>query len=1290
MKKAVSALLSIVIIMATMFPINNIMMTNVSAKESVAEYSGLYNGRDFKFKIYDIDYDNGTFIGYIYIDNEFVKIDQPVNGKVTLNDDNYVCTFNFSYSWFITTYDALFYIAIYPEKGEAIGNGGGGILFADTDFPLTGSVDQFFFSYSENDMKLCMDLSSAIYKDEQFIPDKNSDNKTYSEIIISNLSYIISKYEKVTEKEENQKIVTQNTKDVNPDNVCFAILKRINESTSTIDIIVVIRGTFKEEWNGNVQITGASYNEKQKVHDNFNKAKDSIKSKITNYYNNYSNKYENINLIITGHSRGAAVANLYAKEATDVMNGVYIDNIPVFDNVTAYTFACPNVEKYNDKMTDYRNIYNFWFKSDIVPTVPLSSPTEGWGYWKYGKCYTMDISDYYVKNIGSTDNSRIAYFCINPKIINDEEKAFSQWQSVDDYYNKHLKTINPFSDDYTTLFNFLNEETKLIFGSNKQMGTALLRFAKNSKELLPLINFAILNIYTIKTSHHFNTYNEIINGSSAVENTENDIEACGSEYFKEYTYEDAVSDDTITERSNKLIANSQLSANAITLPELNIYEIQENSIEYNFTEMQKLKFFAQQNDNNDILGWDLDDPGSWKGVTWNSSGHVTKIDFNYLWLSGNIDCSNFTYLSYLDLYGNSLTSINLDNDSALTYLNCSYNNLSASGLDLTDCVSLIELYCDSCGLTTINLSNLTELQSLSCSFNNLIALDVSFNQKLNYISCLYNYLDFYNDSSLLSQFDNMRTTNNAYVNYYPQLISEDSVINSQEIQLLENFAKFENNNEYLDWLDNDGNVSLRKLQYYARFEYNGSEYRIVELDVSNLDIEGSLDLSSFDCLKELYCNDTSITSLNLNNCNNLEKLYCENSDISSLTLPIVSSTENSKLSELSCQNNKIDINIFTDDIVSNIKSKADYVLSYRHQIIDEPVSAFDADDYNILVDFANQLNNQDLLNWDLTTPGNWNDVNWIKDAETGKYKLLECYFDCLDVSGNLDLTSCDAMKTISISGSNISTVSLPPMDVDDYAFYDCKKLEAVILTGGSSIGESAFKFCPVLQGVYIPDSINSISQTAFEGLQNVTVAGNSSSYAESYCSSNGIPFESGYFICGNIVTKENNSGTYEHCYPVEDVSVSGTTAVTDQYGYFVIFGLSKGEYSYNLNYDYGYDLSLDAVIDNSPAIITTPIGMVSFDWNNDGYINAKDYSMLIRQINGENTGIDAKYYDINKDGVVNRDDWIFVKEFFLTSDNEEIQDSYEGIRYAYIPSAASAAFGENLHIGIEDLEGTDD
>ncbi|MDY3811143.1 lipase family protein, partial [Eubacterium sp.] len=106
---------------------------------------------------------------------------------------------------------------------------------------------------------------------------------------------------------------------------------------------------------------------------NFEKGKEFITSYIKNYYDNYKNDYENINLIVTGHSRGAAVANLYAKDATDAMNDTFSssDNIkeedfPIFDNVTAYTFACPNVEKVKDSKlalnmeNNYTSIYNFW------------------------------------------------------------------------------------------------------------------------------------------------------------------------------------------------------------------------------------------------------------------------------------------------------------------------------------------------------------------------------------------------------------------------------------------------------------------------------------------------------------------------------------------------------------------------------------------------------------------------------------------------------------------------------------------------------------------------------------------------------------------------------------------------------------------------------------------------------------------------------------------------------------------------------------------------------------------
>lgn len=68
----------------------------------------------------------------------------------------------------------------------------------------------------------------------------------------------------------------------------------------------------------------------------------------------------------TGHSRGAAVANLAATEMTG--NG---------DKVIAYTFACPAV---SESVSETGNIFNYNKGGDLVPMLPL----ESWGYKRNG------------------------------------------------------------------------------------------------------------------------------------------------------------------------------------------------------------------------------------------------------------------------------------------------------------------------------------------------------------------------------------------------------------------------------------------------------------------------------------------------------------------------------------------------------------------------------------------------------------------------------------------------------------------------------------------------------------------------------------------------------------------------------------------------------------------------------------------------------------------------------------------------------------------------------------------
>lgn len=1246
--------LSIMLIISIVFSINILTPTESNAQEYSfsASYSGNNNSENtFEFSISYVNKYNKTFKGHITIKDTslMVNIDMDITGTITFYKTYYTCTFKFNYRWWITSYQTLFTITVNPFEGTAYADGGGGILVY-TDFPLSGTINEYYnsnLSYNENDMKLCMTLSKKMYdKGNSEIDVAGELNKTMAEECIN--SYV--------DFYNNETNVYNYTDDENKDNVAFAILNRKNNEDDSIDLIVVIRGTYKDEWQGNVEITGEDYNADEEIHNNFNKAKNSIKDHVVEYYNNYciNSDYSTVNLIITGHSRGAAVANLYAKEATDVMNAKTGVDIPVFDNVTAYTFACPNVVKIPSdntcdtivaELSNYDNIYNFWFDTDIVPTVPLTNPKEGWNYWKYGKCYTMDISE--LQNWSFSVDSKWFSMYISGSLnknINDELKnTFSQWPTVSDYYNKELETFSPSPMpgpvSTITLYEFLKDATFFLTASHKLFGISAIVELYSTPNLSPLVYFAISNLGTISKSHDYDTYYDVICGGNngSLQNSA----------FSTYTYFDAINNnnnqsESITEINELRITNQNYT---------------NNSIAYNINETQNLIQLANTGNNNDALGWDLQDPSTWTGITWNDEGRVTNIDLKYKWLTGSLDCSGFTALKTLNVYANSLTDIDLTDAINITSLDCSYNNLSQNGLDLSDCTALTELYCDGSGINALDLSGNSYLQTLSCAFNNLIALDIEDNTNLKHINCVYNYLDVHDGGTLHSKLNSYQLENNAYTNYFPQLLPSNAVINTNELQALEDFANISNNNLELDWLDDNGEISLDKLQNNALFEYDGEAYRIVALDISELNVEGVLNLSSFTYLRYLYCNNTEITSLNISNCNSLETIECSNSELNNLTLPSSISNATSPITFLNCENNHLDINIFTDNIINNINDDGE--IKYRHQLINADSSQFYSDDYNALVSYANQRNNLNVLNWDLNNPGYWEQVNWKFDTTSNKYRLLDCDFSYLDVEGHIDLSGCDNLGNYSFSGTYTNTAILPNIKVCSRAFNDCKQLEAVIISSGATtIEDNAFSNCPVLQGVYLPNSIVNISGNAFENSPNVTISGIESSYASTYATDKNMQFIAGGFVCGNSIVKENNNGTYTKYYPVPGATVNCTSdsniqdVTTDKYGYYIIFGLSNGTHSLSLTHPYGETVEFTTTINSNADIISTPIGIINFDWNKDNYIDQNDFELLNQRINNQETSIDDIYFDINCDGVINTDDWSIAESFFGQSYNQ--------------------------------------
>ena len=127
-----------------------------------------------------------------------------------------------------------------------------------------------------------------------------------------------------------------------------------------------------------------------------------------------------------------------------------------------------------------------------------------------------------------------------------------------------------------------------------------------------------------------------------------------------------------------------------------------------------------------------------KTYIWSNEGKLTGISWSSCNISGELDFSAFETLTYLDSYGNNLSSLDISNCPSLAQLYCDNNNLGA--LDVSNCPSLNSLSCDHNALSSLDVSNCLSLVFLSCNNNNLSALDVSNCPSLNSLSCEYNTL----------------------------------------------------------------------------------------------------------------------------------------------------------------------------------------------------------------------------------------------------------------------------------------------------------------------------------------------------------------------------------------------------------------------------------------------------------------------------------------------------------------------------------------------------------------------
>jgi len=149
--------------------------------------------------------------------------------------------------------------------------------------------------------------------------------------------------------------------------VAYTIAHRdivINGSSKNL-ILVAIRGTTGwREWASNL----LAWPDSNEIHYGFGHAVSELDINLNTYLVAHdllsNNKEENI-VLITGYSRGGAVANLLASQLNRSQGFV------MQENLHAYTFASPNVTR--EVTTDNDNIFNIINRNDIVTLVPRST-----------------------------------------------------------------------------------------------------------------------------------------------------------------------------------------------------------------------------------------------------------------------------------------------------------------------------------------------------------------------------------------------------------------------------------------------------------------------------------------------------------------------------------------------------------------------------------------------------------------------------------------------------------------------------------------------------------------------------------------------------------------------------------------------------------------------------------------------------------------------------------------------------------------------------------------------------
>lgn len=257
----------------------------------------------------------------------------------------------------------------FPVAGFDIDSADSEILEMEWDEKWFGEMPSTI--YNHNIARIACLLSELSYVDVEKDEENNELTRTYRLMGINNASI-----EYHYDLDYSSPVIKNNQ-------VAFSIAsKEIDSAVGKKTLVyIVIRGTPKnaQEWTSNVSISDSTSG--SEIHEGFFHAMMQVKTAVIYYLLKHKIDPDETFLLITGHSRGAAVSNLLGAVLCD-------ENLLKKENMYVYTFATPNVSTEKKTLDEnYGFIWNIVNAEDVVPTVP---PNRGnWHFKKYGHTLTL-------------------------------------------------------------------------------------------------------------------------------------------------------------------------------------------------------------------------------------------------------------------------------------------------------------------------------------------------------------------------------------------------------------------------------------------------------------------------------------------------------------------------------------------------------------------------------------------------------------------------------------------------------------------------------------------------------------------------------------------------------------------------------------------------------------------------------------------------------------------------------------------------------------------------------------